>query len=83
MVSSASARDKLRLQHQLDPCSGAWLNPIHSVSIGLSFATPEFQVLFCVGGSGRHGDRHHEIAAHATDVETQWTISAIMLFVAS
>ena len=45
MVQSVSARDKLRLQHQLDPCSGAWLTPIPSVSLGLSFAPPEFQVL--------------------------------------
>ena len=36
MVSSVSARYKLRLPHQLDPCSGTWLTPIPSVSFGLS-----------------------------------------------
>ena len=45
LVSSVSARDRLRLQHQLDPCSGGWLTPIPSVSLGLSFAPPEFQAL--------------------------------------
>ena len=45
MVSSVRAKYKFRLQHRLDPCSGAWLPPIPSVSLGMSFAPPEFQVL--------------------------------------